>query len=361
MKDDKELEEEAKRYGWTVEYLKQLLAKEERIKKVFANLDAKELEEEAKRYGWTVEYLKELIIKKELGLDFYEDLRKRDVLSKAIGYYDWGKSFTEEEEEVNQTMREYIRKHEIEEIESLTYKEIKARQNKPYNLIFDEITKYLAKFTFKPTNRWDRQKRRFFLRLIADVLHIIKFQQHVPKDNHLKISTEFNLGFWDYFKRFKGIEYPNRYLPDYINKLKEIDVEREFIYDLSNTTLKDMTDTIISDLDNHILPFLERFSTPRDIFEELQNKNQVMSMNIALALKLREKKYAIWWIRALYGNPKSSLSKLSHDIISFLENDDFTSAIEVFKELLEAYYVTGPEYKPEIDYEKFLEFNKDDV
>jgi hypothetical protein len=38
MMDEKELEEEAKRLGWTVEYLKQHLAKEERITKVFDKL-----------------------------------------------------------------------------------------------------------------------------------------------------------------------------------------------------------------------------------------------------------------------------------------------------------------------------------
>ncbi len=39
--NENELEEEAKRLGWTVEYLKQHLAKEERIKKAFDKLHDK--------------------------------------------------------------------------------------------------------------------------------------------------------------------------------------------------------------------------------------------------------------------------------------------------------------------------------
>ncbi len=40
--NESELEEEAKRLGWTVEYLKNHLAKEERIEKVFDRLKMEE-------------------------------------------------------------------------------------------------------------------------------------------------------------------------------------------------------------------------------------------------------------------------------------------------------------------------------
>ncbi len=41
--NEHELEEEAERLGWTVEYLKKHLAKEERIEKLFDKLDEEKL------------------------------------------------------------------------------------------------------------------------------------------------------------------------------------------------------------------------------------------------------------------------------------------------------------------------------
>jgi len=48
--NEHELEEEAERVGWTVEYLKQHLAKEERIKTVFDKLAFDELHDKDKGY-----------------------------------------------------------------------------------------------------------------------------------------------------------------------------------------------------------------------------------------------------------------------------------------------------------------------
>ena len=50
--NERELEEEAERLGWTVKYLKSHLAKEERIEKVFNRLeDEKIVKKFKKKYG----------------------------------------------------------------------------------------------------------------------------------------------------------------------------------------------------------------------------------------------------------------------------------------------------------------------
>ncbi len=48
--NERELEDEAKKLGWTIEYLKKHLAKEERIKKMFDELKEREIIRKDNKY-----------------------------------------------------------------------------------------------------------------------------------------------------------------------------------------------------------------------------------------------------------------------------------------------------------------------